>query len=154
MRLQLWTWFVGVMVLTFPRHWVGILGMPRRMAHYDYTDPAMAGQAASVIMSVLSGAILVLSEVLFFAVLIRGHHVPCCASCHGTIEYKTGAAWLEGQSPVYLRAQLDAFANGTRRNDISQQMRNIARNMTKSEIAATADRYARQPPAAAIGTDK
>jgi cytochrome c oxidase subunit 1 len=35
MRAQLWTWFVGMIVLTFPWHWVGILGMPRRMAFYD-----------------------------------------------------------------------------------------------------------------------
>ena len=42
MRAQLWTWFVGMIVLTFPWHYVGILGMPRRMAFYDYTDPAIA----------------------------------------------------------------------------------------------------------------
>jgi cytochrome c553 len=74
-------------------------------------------------------------------------NIPPCAACHGTIEYKTGAAWLEGESPVYLKAQLEAFADGTRRNDISQQMRNIARNMTKDEIAAAAEYYSRQPPA-------
>jgi len=73
MRAQLWTWFVGMMVLTFPWHWVGILGMPRRMAYYDYTDPAMAGQAASVVMSVVGGAILVVSGILFLTVLIGGH---------------------------------------------------------------------------------
>jgi cytochrome c oxidase subunit I len=44
MRAQLWMWFVGMIVLTFPWHWVGILGMPRRMAFYDYTDPAIASQ--------------------------------------------------------------------------------------------------------------
>ena len=48
MRAQLWTWFVGMIVLTFPWHWVGILGMPRRMAFYDYTDPSIAPQAGSV----------------------------------------------------------------------------------------------------------
>jgi cytochrome c oxidase subunit 1 len=42
MRAQLWMWFVGMMVLTMPWHWVGILGMPRRMAYFDYTNPAMA----------------------------------------------------------------------------------------------------------------
>ena len=72
MRAQLWTWFVGMIVLTFPWHWVGILGMPRRMAFYDYTDPAIAAQAASVTMSVVGGAILALSAVLFFVVLVRG----------------------------------------------------------------------------------
>ena len=76
MRAQLWTWFVGMIVLTFPWHYVGILGMPRRMAFYDYTDPALAGQAASVMLSVLGGAILVVSGILFLAVLIRGHMAP------------------------------------------------------------------------------
>ncbi len=76
MRAQLWTWFVGMIVLTFPWHYVGILGMPRRMAFYDYTDPAIAQQAGSVIMSVAGGAILVVSGALFLAVLIRGHRAP------------------------------------------------------------------------------
>src|SRR5271166_6544040 len=76
MRAQLWTWFIGMIVLTFPWHYVGILGMPRRMAFFDYSAPALAGQAASVMMSVLGGAILVVSEVLFFAVLINGHRAP------------------------------------------------------------------------------
>jgi cytochrome c oxidase subunit 1 len=65
-----------MIVLTFPWHYVGILGMPRRMAFYDYTDPALAGQAASVMMSVLGGAILVVSGILFLTVLIRGHLAP------------------------------------------------------------------------------
>ena len=73
MRMQLWTWFVGMIVLTFPWHYVGILGMPRRMAFYDYTDPAIAAQALSVTASVLGGAILVVSGALFLIVLMRGH---------------------------------------------------------------------------------
>ena len=76
MRAQLWTWFIGMIVLTFPWHWVGILGMPRRMAFYDYTDPALAPRAFSVILSVIGGAILVVSGALFLAVLIRGHRAP------------------------------------------------------------------------------
>jgi len=73
MRLQLWLWFVGMIVTTFPWHWVGILGMPRRMAFFDYADPALAPLAFSVILSVIGGFILVLSGVLFFVVLLRGH---------------------------------------------------------------------------------
>jgi cytochrome c oxidase subunit 1 len=72
-RAQLWTWFIGMIVLTFPWHWVGILGMPRRMAFYDYSDPAMAPLALSVVASVIGGAILVVSAALFITVLIRGH---------------------------------------------------------------------------------
>src|SRR5271170_2350962 len=76
MRAQIWTWFVGMIVLTFPWHYVGILGMPRRMAFYDYTDQQIAPQAIWVTMSVIGGAILVLSGMLFFAVLVRGHTAP------------------------------------------------------------------------------
>jgi cytochrome c oxidase subunit 1 len=76
MRAQLWTWFVGMIVLTFPWHYVGILGMPRRMAFYDYTDPVIAEQAASVTMSVIGGAILVVSGAMFLIVLARGQIAP------------------------------------------------------------------------------
>ncbi|MDE1147203.1 MAG: b(o/a)3-type cytochrome-c oxidase subunit 1 [Azospirillaceae bacterium] len=76
MRAQLWTWFVGMMVLTFPWHWVGILSMPRRMAYYDYTDPVLAAEAIWVVMSTIGGAILVVSGILFLTVLIRGHRAP------------------------------------------------------------------------------
>jgi hypothetical protein len=45
MGLQLWTWFVGMLVVTLPWHVVGIMGQPRRMSYYDYSDPALAPQA-------------------------------------------------------------------------------------------------------------
>src|SRR5271170_2941408 len=76
MRMQLWLWFIGMMVLTLPWHYVGILGMPRRMALYDYTDPAIAAQAPWVTVSVIGGAILVISAILFFLVLARGQMAP------------------------------------------------------------------------------
>src|SRR5262249_31092571 len=37
-RTQLWLWFIGMIITTFPWHYVGILGMPRRMAYFDFTD--------------------------------------------------------------------------------------------------------------------
>jgi cytochrome c553 len=68
-----------------------------------------------------------------------------CGSCHGGIENKGGSPWLEGQSAVYIKAQLHAFANTSRTNDISQQMRNVARQMTDTEIDQAAEYYASQP---------
>ncbi len=73
MRTQLWLWFIGMIVLTFPWHFVGILGMPRRMAYFDYSNPAIAPQAVSVIISVIGGLLLVISAVLFIAILVKGH---------------------------------------------------------------------------------
>jgi cytochrome c553 len=65
-----------------------------------------------------------------------------CGSCHGGIENKAGSPWLHGQSEVYIKAQLHAFASGARHNDTSQQMRNVARAMTEDEIDAAARYYA------------
>jgi cytochrome c oxidase subunit I len=76
MRAQLWLWFVGMIVTTFPWHWVGILGMPRRMAYFDYSDPAIAPEALSVTLSAFGGFILVISGFLFILVLIRGQRAP------------------------------------------------------------------------------
>ena len=51
----------------------------------------------------------------------------------------------EGQPALYLRAQLLAFASGGRRNDIGEQMRNIARRMTPEEIDAASRFYSDRP---------
>lgn len=72
-------------------------------------------------------------------------NIAPCGACHGDFDNKTGSPWLGGQSAVYVKAQLQAFASGTRHNDISQQMRNIARHMTPEEIDAVAAYYEAQP---------
>jgi cytochrome c553 len=74
---------------------------------------------------------------------LRG--IAPCGACHGEIGTKAGAAWLEGQPLVYLRIQLEAFASGARRNDISGQMRNVARAMSPQEIDAASRYYAEHP---------
>jgi cytochrome c553 len=68
-----------------------------------------------------------------------------CGACHGDLANKPGAPWLEGQPAIYLHTQLQDFASGARRNDISEQMRNVARGMTADEIDAASRFYARQP---------
>ena len=68
-----------------------------------------------------------------------------CGACHGEVDSKASAAWLEGQPAVYLRTQLEAFSTGARHNDIGEQMRNIARGMTAGEIDAASKFYAGRP---------
>jgi len=70
-RLQLWLWFVGMLVLSMPWHLVGLLGMPRRMAYYDYSNPVLHPQAWTVTLSTFGGLILVVSAVIFVYVLAR-----------------------------------------------------------------------------------
>lgn len=73
MRIQLWLWFVGMLVLSLPWHWVGILGMPRRMAYFDYADPAIAPQAMAVTITFIGAVLLLVSGILFVLILLRGH---------------------------------------------------------------------------------
>jgi cytochrome c oxidase subunit 1 len=102
MRAQLWTWFAGMIVLSFPWHYVGLLGMPRRMAFFDYTNPALAPEAPWVIVSVVGGAILVLSGILFLTVLISGQR----AAVADPGEYRFSSAV---HPPRTLPAALNGF---------------------------------------------
>lgn len=79
MRLQLWTWFVGMLVVTLPWHLVGILGQPRRMAYYDFTNPALAPQAIWVSISALGGLVLLLSGLLMVGLLVFSQRGPVTA---------------------------------------------------------------------------
>jgi cytochrome c553 len=67
-----------------------------------------------------------------------------CAACHGPLGHKEGAPPLEGQKGAYLKAQLDAFATGARRNDINQQMREVAHALSGTERDSLAEWYGKQ----------
>jgi cytochrome c553 len=69
-------------------------------------------------------------------------NIAPCISCHGGVDQKLGAPWIEGMPKTYLVAQLKAFREGTRRNDPQAQMRNVARPMTDAEIEQVAAFYA------------
>jgi cytochrome c553 len=77
--------------------------------------------------------------IVVFGAPMRG--IAPCGSCHGSLDSKVASPRLEGQSAAYVTAQLTSFASGARHNDISAQMRNIARAMTKEEIEAAAAYY-------------
>jgi cytochrome c553 len=70
---------------------------------------------------------------------LRG--VAPCAACHGPLGLTPGAPGLRGQQRAYLEQQMQAFAAGDRRNDISAQMRSVARQLTGEDIALLAAYY-------------
>jgi cytochrome c oxidase subunit 1 len=78
-RLQLWTWFVGMLIVTLPWHLVGIMGQPRRMAYYDFTNSALSSQGIWVSVSAIGGFVLVFSAALLIAVLLASHRAPAAA---------------------------------------------------------------------------
>ena len=70
--------------------------------------------------------------------------IPACASCHGPGGYRIGAPALARQNELYIEQQLQAFAQGTRANDMDMPMRTIAGVLTESEIRALARAYANE----------
>jgi cytochrome c553 len=68
-----------------------------------------------------------------------------CAYCHGPAGGGNpgmyGMPMLLGQKGVYLQQTLIAFARGERHNDIYRAMRDVARKLDASEVAALASYY-------------
>jgi len=64
-----------------------------------------------------------------------------CSACHGPGGYKLGAPALQRQRTPYIERQLGAFAQGLRQDDISEQMRTIAKELTPEEMQAVALYY-------------
>jgi cytochrome c oxidase subunit I len=76
LRLQLWLWFVGMMVMTLPWHWLGLQGQWRRVANFNYADPIIAGWGPLVIVSLAGGLVLLASALLFVRNLAVLHRSP------------------------------------------------------------------------------
>lgn len=64
-RLQLWLWFIGVVVTTFPWHILGLLGQPRRVADFNYDNPDLASWGPWTIVSAIGGLIMLVGAALF-----------------------------------------------------------------------------------------
>jgi len=72
-RVQIWGWFIGMMLLTIPWHATGLMGQPRRMSGFDYSVPEIARLIPLVDISFVGGLFLVASAMLFLWVLLRSH---------------------------------------------------------------------------------
>jgi cytochrome c oxidase subunit I len=64
-RLQLWLWFIGMLVMTLPWHYLGLLGQWRRVATFNYADPIISAWGPWVIVSLIGGLVLLASGLLF-----------------------------------------------------------------------------------------
>jgi cytochrome c553 len=67
--------------------------------------------------------------------------IPPCQACHGPVGYRPGAPSLANQNAEYVLNQLEAFASGSRANDINMPMRTIAALLTEEERHALAEYY-------------
>lgn len=72
--------------------------------------------------------------------------LPACAACHETgVGGPLEAPNLTGQYPPYFEAQLKAYADGTRRNDLYARMRIIATKLTPKEMSELSAYYNAPP---------
>ena len=71
-----------------------------------------------------------------------------CTACHGPGGYKIGVPALQEQHAAYIERQLGEFAQDIRQNDILQQMRVIAKQLTPEEMNALATYYGKPPQSA------
>jgi cytochrome c oxidase subunit 1 len=102
-RWQLWLWFFGMMVVTIPWHITGLMGQPRRVAMFDYSDPFVARMGPLVILSVIGGVILLSSAILLIVVLVR--------SQFGERQLAAPLSYaLAVNPPKYVPASLNGFA--------------------------------------------
>jgi cytochrome c553 len=69
-------------------------------------------------------------------------HITACIACHGPQglgNANAGFPRVAGQQADYTRAQLQAFKQKNRENDINAMMRFISRHMDEEDITAVAD---------------
>ena len=121
LRLQLWLWFIGMMVMTLPWHWLGLQGQWRRVANFNYADPIIAGWGPWVVVSFVGGIILLVSAMLFvwnLAVLHRSTAwaVAPPALCAGRPSAAARAGRAQRVRPVE-RAGAGADGPGLRLSD-------------------------------------
>ena len=67
--------------------------------------------------------------------------IPPCQGCHGPVGNVRGAPSLATQNSDYILAQLEAFADGSRANDINLPMRTIAAQLNEEDRKALAQYY-------------
>jgi cytochrome c oxidase subunit 1 len=87
-KLHFWVMFIGVNLVFFPQHFLGLAGMPRR--YIDYPDAYAGWNFVSSIGSYISGV----SLLIFFACLIEAFMKKRIA---GDNPWGVGADTLEWQ---------------------------------------------------------
>jgi cytochrome c oxidase subunit 1 len=73
LRLQLWLWGIGMMIMTLPWHYLGLKGQWRRVAEFDYHDQVIRSWGPWVEVSVVGGFMLLASALLFIFNLLSLH---------------------------------------------------------------------------------
>jgi len=85
--LQLWTWFIGMSILTTPWHVLGLLGQPRRISSVVYNNLLTLAWKPYEFMMIFGGLILLGSACLFIYNLAKTQLNPATEEFDGQVEY-------------------------------------------------------------------
>ena len=115
--------------------------MATGLSDQDIVDLAAFYASQKPVWGSTDPAVLELGQKIYRA----GHleaGVPACMACHGPTGRGNPAALypsLSGQHAAYTQAQLKAFREGQRNNDLNAVMRTIVGRMTDEEIRAVSE---------------
>ena len=85
--LQLWTWFIGMTILTTPWHVLGLLGQPRRISSVVYNNLLTLSWKPYELAMIFGGLILLSSACLFVYVLYKTWFNPEAKEFNAEVEY-------------------------------------------------------------------
>lgn len=100
-RLQLWLWALGMMVMTLPWHWLGLQGQWRRVAQFDYNNPAIAWWSPWMVACLAGGGMLVVSAGMFIWNLAAFHRAAPSPAAAAPLQYAV-ALHPPGRMPAAL----------------------------------------------------
>lgn len=99
---QLWSWFVGIIIMTTPWHILGLLGQPRRIDSVNYNNLLTLSWEPYEVTMIFGGSILLISAGLLIYNLFK---TQTAVNQHydGNVEYA---------EPIHPVTQLPAYLNG------------------------------------------
>ena len=84
---QLWTWFIGMVILTTPWHILGLLGQPRRISSVVYNNLLTLAWEPYELAMIFGGFVLLGSACLFIYNLVKTQLQPSVDAFEPSIEY-------------------------------------------------------------------
>lgn len=93
--LQLWTWFIGMIILTTPWHILGLLGQPRRISNVEYNSLLTLSWDPYELLMIVGGLILLASACLLIYNLVMTQLNQSGEVFAGEVEYAETAQPVE-----------------------------------------------------------
>ncbi len=85
--VQLWTWFIGMSILSTPWHVLGLLGQPRRISSVVYNNLMTLSWKPYELMMILGGMVMLGSACLFVYVIFKTQFSKTTEVFEGEVEY-------------------------------------------------------------------